>query len=114
MAEAMKKLMVLALLLAGCATATVDVKGAEEGAFLKYRNQHVSKLSVIWGPPDQAIYTFVGQSNTMVVTSLQTGTTAPTTISCRVSVYTDWSSNVIGLNHSGVPQACAEMYSRAR
>jgi hypothetical protein len=76
---------------------------------------------VIWGPPEQAInrpegtiYTFVGQSNTMVVTSLQTGTTAPTTISCRVSVYTDWSSNVIGLNHSGVPQACAEMYSRAR
>lgn len=112
----MRKIVMVALLLAGCAQ-PIDVKAREEAAFVRYRGHHVSDIAVRLGPPEQAInrpqgtiYTFTGQANTQVLTNATT--TAPVTVSCRVIVYTDEASIIIGLNYSGVPQACAEMYGR--
>ena len=124
----MRRALVLALLLAGC----VDAQVSERRQLGRYEGKYVSELILQWGPPESVIprpegpvYTFAGSAIGYATTSSTTSgaigarpilaTTSgsvPVTQQCRINVYTDGQSRIIGFRYTGVNSACADMYDR--
>ena len=121
-------LLVIALVLSGC----VDVQGDAESAYARYQGRPVQEIAAVWGSPiregvneNGPVYTFYGTSaSTVGSTSTTTGffgnipitatteTSTPTTIACRVQVFTDANRRVIGFRNEGARGACSAMYRR--
>lgn len=115
-------------MLTGC----IDAHGDIERAFAKYDGRPIDDIIAIWGPPirqgtsnGDAVYMFSGTARSSVgSTSTTTGfigntpvtaiteTSTPTTISCRVLVFTDESRRVVHFRTEGAAGACSAMYRR--
>ena len=124
----MRRALVLALLLAGC----VDAQVSERRQLGRYEGKEINELILQWGPPESVIsrpegpvYTFLGSAVGYVPTSSMTSGvfgsrpiiattsgTMPITMQCRINVYTDSQTRIVGFRYTGPNGACADMYDR--
>ncbi len=123
-----KTILLLALLLAGCANPQNDA----EKTLAKYRGRPVDSVVAAWGAPvyqhteaGEIVFTFSGTAESATTSTsttigsvgntpvtATTTSSSPITISCRIQVFTGSDRRIVAFRHNGAAGACSNMYQR--